>query len=96
MVTDNTTSNDAALEILKRLEPAIAGLAARLTNIESRLTAIEADVVSLKVDIANLQGRVGELPTNLQMLMAIVATVFSVAGIMLATLTYARTLSAAP
>lgn len=90
MATEHTTTSDAALEILKRLEPAISGLATRLTAIEGRLTAIEADVVKIRVEVANLQGRVSQMPTTLQLLTAIVATVFGTAGILFAALSYAK------
>jgi predicted nucleic acid-binding Zn-ribbon protein len=97
MDDDHTTTSDAALEILKRLEPAISGLASRLTSIEGRLTAmesrlttIEGDVVKIRVEVANLQGRVSQMPTTLQLLTAIVATVFGTAGILFAALNYAK------
>jgi hypothetical protein len=71
---------DDALDILKRLEPAIAGLASRLTAIESRLTAIEVDLVEIRIEVAELRGRVSQLPTSWMMFTAIVVLIFTVMG----------------
>lgn len=88
------STNDAALEILKRLEPAIAGLATRLTAIEGRLTSVETRLGAVEISVANLQGRVSQLPTSWLMLTAIVTTVIAVTGgtaaILFAALNYAR------
>lgn len=91
-VKDST--NDAALEILKRLEPAIAVLATRLTSIEGRLTSIETRLGDLEVTVARMEGRVSQLPTSWLMLTAIMPTVIAVTGgtaaILFAALSYAR------
>jgi hypothetical protein len=94
MAADNSTRDETALDILKRLEPAISGLANRVAAIETRLTVIETRLGSLEVQVANLQGRVSQLPTSWLMLTAIVATVFTVtattAGVLFAALNYAK------
>ena len=90
---------DDALAILKRLEPVLTSIAADVVllrtdvaGLKTDVAGLKTDVVALKVEVANLQGRVSQLPTTLQLLTAIVATVFGTAGILFAALNYAKTL----
>jgi hypothetical protein len=95
-VTAAPQQPDDALAILRRIEPAIAVLATRLTSIEGRLTSIETRLGDLEVTVARMEGRVSQLPTSWLMLTAIAATVIAVTGgtaaILFAALNYAKTL----
>lgn len=87
MATDQVTTNEGALEILKRLEPV-------LTSIDVRLTVIETQQRAMGQDVANLQGRVSQIPTSWQMITAILAMIFTIMGgtaaILFAALNYAK------
>lgn len=91
MGEDKSTTADEALDILKRLEPALAGLASRMTGIETRMTNLETRMGALEVGVANLQGRVSQLPTAWAMFTAIVVLIFTVMGGTVGILALART-----
>lgn len=94
MAETHTTSNDAALEILKRLEPVLTRIAADTAGLTTDVAGLKTDVATIKADVAllktevsglttgvaNLQGRVSQLPTSWQMVTAIVATIIAVTG----------------
>jgi hypothetical protein len=73
---------------------AIAPDSLTLKDIRESLTRIEEGQTKLAVEVAYIRGQVSEMPTNWQMLMAIVAIVFTTlagtAGVLFAALSYAK------
>jgi hypothetical protein len=70
------TPNNEALDILRRLEPALSVLDERTQRIEVELKDVKAEQRRTGERLANLEGRVSQLPTMYQ----IAALVFAIFG----------------
>ena len=62
---------DETLDILRRLEPALAGITSRLDKLETELHQQGQTIVKLGTDVARLEGRVSQLPTLVQIVGAV-------------------------
>lgn len=80
MAANQNTTDDEALAILRRLEPALTGLANRMAGLETRMTGLEARMGALEVGVAELRGKVSQIPTWWQMLTIIAGLILAVMG----------------
>ncbi len=64
---------DDAVDILRRLEPAIAKLDSRLDRLEAEQRRQADTMTKIAVEVGELRGKVSQLPTLVQIIAAVLA-----------------------